>query len=46
MLVVDEFEQGSSGSTGVTQTVVDNDMFGSSGEPDDFDSLFEDLRER
>lgn len=46
VLVVDEFEQGSSGSTGVTQTVVDNDMFGSSGEPDDFDSLFEDLRER
>lgn len=45
VLVVDDHEQESAGRSGVTQTVVDNDVFGPVSEPDDFDSLFEDLRE-
>lgn len=45
VLVVDDHEQDSAGRSGVTQTVVDNDVFGPVSEPDDFDSLFEDLRE-
>lgn len=46
VLVVDDSEQESSGRSGVTQTVVDEDVFGPASEPDDFDSLFEDLREK
>lgn len=45
VLVEDGHEQESAGRSGVTQTVVDDDVFGPVGEPDDFDSLFEDLRE-
>jgi hypothetical protein len=46
VLVVDDREQESAGRSGVTQTVVDDDVFGPASEPDDFDSLFEDLREK
>jgi hypothetical protein len=45
VLVVDDPEQQSVDRSGVTQTVVDDDVFGPANEPDDFDSLFEDLRE-
>lgn len=44
VLVVDDREQESGGRSVVTQTVVDDDVFGPASEPDDFDSLFEDLR--
>ena len=46
VLVVDDQDQGSANRGNVTQTVVDNDVFGPVNEPDDFDSLFEDLREK
>ena len=46
VLVVDDPDQESSLRGEVTQTVVYKEAFGSlSNEPDDFDSLFEDLRE-
>ena len=46
VLVVDDQDQGSANRGNMTQTVVDNDVFGPVNAPDDFDSLFEDLREK
>lgn len=46
VLVMDDHEQESAGLSGMTQTVVEDDLFGPTNEPDDFDSLFEDLREK
>jgi hypothetical protein len=46
VLIVDNPDQEPTALGGVTQTVVDDGAFGTlSNEPDDFDSLFEDLRE-
>jgi hypothetical protein len=47
VLIIDDTEQDTYDPGGVTQTVLDDEAFGSiSDEPDDFDSLFEDLRDK